>query len=158
MSTCLVKLFWALSTYPHLPHCLHKNGGGWSSKTHPQTCQGNFCYHVSSNVLKRHINLVYLALVYATNKHMPELQQEPSCSGHYSYLCFTTDHYWMEFKRITWPSDLGCRCLANDAPLLLLLHWTQSLKLYISLNVLFNAKLLSSIEHTCNFYKRIWKE
>ena len=35
----------------------------------------------SSNVLKRRINLVYLALVYATNKHTAELQREPSCSN-----------------------------------------------------------------------------
>ena len=34
----------------------------------------------SSNVLKKCIDLVYLALVYATNKHMAELQREPSCS------------------------------------------------------------------------------
>ena len=33
------------------------------------SCQGNAWSHVLSNVLKRHINLVYLALVYATNKH-----------------------------------------------------------------------------------------
>ena len=55
-----------LSTYTHLPLSSHNNGAGWSSKTHPRTCQGNFCYHALSNVLKRHINLVYLALVYAT--------------------------------------------------------------------------------------------
>ena len=48
----------------------------------------------SSNILKGHIDLVYLALVYLTNKHMAELQQEPSCSivsqlavnGYYSAL------------------------------------------------------------------------
>ena len=80
MSTCLVQLFRALSRDPHLPLSSHKNGAGWSSKTHPRTCQGNFCYHDSSNVLKKHIDPVYLALVYATNKHMPELQREPSCS------------------------------------------------------------------------------
>ena len=46
------------------------------------------------------------------------------------------DHYWTEFKVITWPSNLGCRYPANDAPLLLLLRSRQSLRLYISLNVL----------------------
>ena len=35
----------------------------------------------SSNVLKRRIDPVYLALVYATNKHMAELQREPSRSN-----------------------------------------------------------------------------
>ena len=34
----------------------------------PRTCQGNACYHISSNVLERHINPVYLHLVYTTNK------------------------------------------------------------------------------------------
>ena len=46
----------------------------------PEPVKGIFCYHVSSNVLKRHIDPVYLALLYATNKPMPELQWEPSCS------------------------------------------------------------------------------
>ena len=47
---------------------------------YPRTCQGNACYHILSNVLERRINLVYLALVYATNKHTVELEREPSCS------------------------------------------------------------------------------
>ena len=34
----------------------------------------------SSNILKGRIDPVYLALVYPTNKHMAELQREPSCS------------------------------------------------------------------------------
>ena len=57
-------------------------------------------------------------------------------AGRYSYLCFTTDHYWTEFEIITWPSDLGCRCPANDSPHLLLIRSAQSLNLYISLNIL----------------------
>ena len=31
--------------------------------------------------LKRHIDPVYLAVVYATNKHMARLEREPSCKG-----------------------------------------------------------------------------
>ena len=42
----LVQLFRALSTYPHLPLSWNNNGAGWSSKTHPRTCQENFCYDV----------------------------------------------------------------------------------------------------------------
>ena len=47
MSTCLVQLFRVLSTYPHLPLSSHKNGAGWSSKTLPRTCQGNFSRQMS---------------------------------------------------------------------------------------------------------------
>ena len=66
----------------------------------PEPVKGIFCYHVSSNVLKRHIDPVYLALVYITNKHMPELQREPSCSIVSQSAVMTADcSYWEEKKQ-----------------------------------------------------------
>ena len=47
----------------------------------PEPVKKIFVTMSSSNVLKRRIDSVYLALVNATNKHMAELQREPSCSN-----------------------------------------------------------------------------
>ena len=88
----------------------------------------------------------------------PGGQTIPLLLGCYSYLCFTTDHYWTEFKIITWPSNLGCRCPANDAPLLLLLHSTQSLKLYISLNVLLYYFSMQNCCLALNILENLTKE
>ena len=80
MSTCLVQLS---DPYLHTftsPFPRIKMVRGGHRRHIPEPVKGTFCYHVSSNVLKRHIDLVYLALVYATNKHMPELHREPNCS------------------------------------------------------------------------------
>ena len=54
---------------------------GGHRKHIPEPVKRIFVNMSSSNVLKRHIDPVYLALAYATNKHMAELQREPSCSN-----------------------------------------------------------------------------
>ncbi|EDR00027.1 uncharacterized protein LACBIDRAFT_334550 [Laccaria bicolor S238N-H82] len=45
------------------------------------TLHNHACYHVASNVLKSPIDLIYLALVSAANKHTVELERELSCSN-----------------------------------------------------------------------------
>ena len=60
----------------------------------PEPVKRIFVTMSSSNVLKRCIDLVYLALVYATNKQMAELQREPSCSNVSQFAGMTDNKQW----------------------------------------------------------------